>query len=112
MPRALAAARRSNSAAPRAPTPSALIAKVNGDSELLYLLMVSLFVEEGKTQFGMEDFDFLYEREKLKSFDMKHLERGDHPLFRQGLIQYCVHNGITDRQHYRLTQKTAELFDF
>ena len=86
--------------------------EVNGDSELLYLLMISLFVEEGKTQFGMEDFDFLYEREKLKSFDMKHLERGDHPLFRQGLIQYCVYNGITDRQHYRLTQKTAELFDF
>ena len=78
------------------------------EDRMLLLLFCHLFVNNNDNNIGFHDLDFLYDDKCIWYRVKGELSRGIHFLFDEELIEYNNHDGMVDRESFRVSQKAKE----
>ena len=70
---------------------------------LLLIFFCHLFVRDSDDCIGFHDFNNLYEYKSTFRHQKTALERMEHPLFKEGLIENAGSDGLGDRSSFKLT---------
>ncbi len=77
---------------------------LDDDDKMLLILFSHLFVNNTDDNIRFYDLDFLYEK-RLWNHVKSQLNRGDHVLMENKMIEYINSDGFVDRESFRMTDK-------
>ena len=77
---------------------------LDDDDKMLLILFSHLFVNNTDDNIRFYDLDFLYEK-RLWNHVKSQLNRGDHVLMENKMIEYNNSDGFVDRESFRMTDK-------
>ena len=85
--------------------------KLSEIDKMTLILFSHLFVNNNDDSIGADDIQFLYDNKYIWRGILVHLNRGDHTLLSENLIEYKNNDGFADRDFFCITTKTKrELF--
>lgn len=82
---------------------------LDDDDKMLLILFSHLFVNNTDDNIRFYDLDFLYEK-RLWNHVKSQLNRGDHVLMENKMIEYNNSDGFVDRESFRMTDKAKRDF--